>query len=196
MLPHAFEDTLLRFVPDATLEETLAARRLAERVYEEEARIKDGVIEALGLLADHFALYLVTVGDEAVQRRRIETLPCRELFSDMIIVSDKTTEVYRSVLERGPFQPGEAVMIGDSLRSDVLPALEAGLFAVHIPADNWRAREMQGVEIPGERFARHGSLLEAARFLTGQQVPAPRAISDAPAKPRNDGRTGPAGPGL
>ncbi|MCK5746470.1 MAG: HAD hydrolase-like protein, partial [Oricola sp.] len=51
------------------------------------------------------------------------------------IVSDKTPDVYRRVFDRHGQGPARGMMIGNSLKSDVLPALEAGCWAVHVPHD-------------------------------------------------------------
>ncbi|MEZ0225589.1 MAG: HAD family hydrolase [Alphaproteobacteria bacterium] len=177
MLPQAFEEALVRFVPAASSDDILQARGLGRRIFEEEAEIKEGAEEALRLLAPHFALYLVTVGDEETQQRRIATLPCSELFLEKFIVADKTPDTYSMVLSRGKYAPEEAVMIGDSLKSDIIPAVKAGLTAIHIPANNWHGREMQGFDLPAERAVMRPSLRAAVDFLMAQQN-----IGPAPAK--------------
>lgn len=174
MLPRAYEEALIAFVPDAGDEDILHARRLGCRIFEEEARLKEGVEDSIRRLAENFILYIVTVGDDAVQRKRIDTLPFRDVFTDLFIVQDKNVETYRYVLQRGRHAPDEAVMIGDSLKSDIIPAVEAGLIAIHIPGDNWAGREMQGLEVPRERVIQHRSLRDAVDYLLSPP-PAPKA---------------------
>jgi putative hydrolase of the HAD superfamily len=177
MLPRAYEEALTAFVPAASGEDLLHARRLGFRIFEEEARLKEGVEESIRLLAEKFILYIVTVGDDAVQRKRIDTLPFRDLFAGLFIVPDKNADTYRGVLQRGNHAPEEAVMIGDSLKSDIIPAVEAGLTAIHIPGDNWAGHEMQGLEPPRERVVRRRSLREAVDYLLSPapERPAPKA---------------------
>lgn len=78
---------------------------------------------------------LVTKGDLLDQERKLASSGLGDLFDAVEIVSDKTPAVYARVFARHGFP---AVMVGDSMRSDVLPALEAGAWAVHVPtADPW-----------------------------------------------------------
>lgn len=174
MLPRAYEEALIAFVPSATDDDILHAHQLGRRIFEEEARLKEGVEESVRLLADHFLLYLVTVGDEAVQRRRIETLPFRDLFAGLFIVPDKNADTYRTVLRHCQCAPDEAIMIGDSLKSDIIPAVEAGLTAMHIPGDNWHGREMQGLEAPREGVTTHIHLRAAVEFLIAPETREPQ----------------------
>lgn len=178
MLPQAFEEALINFVPAASSDDILQARGLGRRIFEEEAEIKEGAEEALRRLSGNFALYLVTVGDEETQQKRIATLSCGALFRETFIVADKTPETYQMVLSRSECAPDDAVMIGDSLKSDIIPAVQAGLKAIHIPANNWHGREMQGYELPAERAVTYLSLRDAVDFLMSlqgaEQAPAPR----------------------
>ena len=175
MLPRAFEEALIAFVPAANDDDILHAHQLGERIFQEEARLKEGVTEAVRILAEHFVLYLVTVGNEDVQIQRIETLPFRDLFKEIFIVPDKNADTYRIVLRQCNLAPDEAVMIGDSLKSDIIPAVEAGLTAIHIPGENWHGREMHGLEAPRERFFKHTSLRDAADFLIAPPTDPERA---------------------
>jgi putative hydrolase of the HAD superfamily len=173
MLPRAYEEALIAFVPTASDDDILHAHQLGYRIFEEEARLKEGVEESIRLLADHFLLYLVTVGDEAVQRRRIETLPFRDLFTELFIVPDKNADTYRAVLRHCQCTPDEAVMIGDSLKSDIIPAVEAGLTAIHIPGSNWHGREMQGLTAPRNGVTTHSHLRDAVDFLIAPETREP-----------------------
>ncbi len=165
MLPRAYEETLVHFVPAANDNDILAARSFGLHIFEAEARLKDGAEEAIRRLSEHFTLCIVTVGDDMVQRRRIDALPFRDVFRELFIVPEKKPQTYASVLARLDCSPGEAVMIGDSLMSDIIPAVEAGLTAIHIPTENWTERETQGLELPKGRVALHASLSDAADFL-------------------------------
>lgn len=192
MLPQAFEEALVNFVPAASSDDILRARDLGRRIFEEEAEIKAGAEDALRRLSGNFQLYLVTVGDEETQQRRIAALRCSDVFREMFIVADKTPETYRMVLRRGECAPDEAVMIGDSLKSDIIPAVEAGLTAIHIPAVNWHGREMQGYELPPERAVAYASLHEAVDFLMSLQdaEPAPDLMKTPPPRRSRGPRPG------
>lgn len=180
MLPHAFENALLHYVPDATEAEKAIARNIANDVYARQAVPKKGAMEAVGRISAVTKTYLVTVGDEDVQNRRIETLPCRGHFAKIYVVSKKDTDTYRDILADIGVDAADAVMIGDSLKSDIMPAIDAGMKAIHIPANNWQAREMTGATLPaGARVMQE--ILEAADEITGQRSRASRAKPAGPA---------------
>jgi putative hydrolase of the HAD superfamily len=93
----------------------------------------EGVREAVEELAACFRLILVTKGDLLHQETKLASSGLGDHFTGIEIVSEKNVEVYRRVMSRYGVQPGQFVMVGNSLRSDILPVLEAGAHAVHIP---------------------------------------------------------------
>jgi putative hydrolase of the HAD superfamily len=76
---------------------------------------------------------LVTKGDLLHQESKLASSGLGDLFSGIEIVSDKNADVYRRVMKRHGVEPRGFVMAGNSLRSDVLPVLEAGGHAVYVP---------------------------------------------------------------
>ncbi|MFZ2101359.1 MAG: HAD family hydrolase [Oricola sp.] len=95
--------------------------------------ILPGVIEALEALKDDYALMVITKGDLFDQERKLVQSGLQDRFAHVEIVSDKTPEIYRRVFDRHGHGPARAMMIGNSLKSDVLPALEAGSWGIHVP---------------------------------------------------------------
>lgn len=113
-----------------------------------------GVEETLHLLAQTYRLVLITKGDLLDQERKLAASGLGDLFSAVEIVSEKDAETYRRVFARHGTGPSEAVMVGNSVRSDIAPALEAGAWAVHIPyAITW-AHEVAEAPADHPRFAR------------------------------------------
>jgi putative hydrolase of the HAD superfamily len=138
--------------PASVVREILAAGRemLAHPV-----ETLPGVDEALARLSERYRLVLVTKGDLLDQERKLAASGLGELFAAAEIVSEKDRSTYDRVFARHGTGPAEAVMAGNSMKSDVLPALEAGAFAVHIPyAITW-AHEL--AEAP-EGHLRYGAL--------------------------------------
>lgn len=84
------------------------------------------------LAADH-RVVLITKGDLLDQERKLAASGLGDLFAAVEIVSEKDRGTYDRVFARHGTGPEEAVMAGNSMKSDVLPALAAGAFAVHIP---------------------------------------------------------------
>lgn len=93
----------------------------------------DGVGETIEGLARRHRLVLVTKGDLFHQESKIARSGLAEHFDRVEIVSEKDPATYRSVLDRCGIDPASFVMVGNSVRSDVLPVLEVGGRAVHVP---------------------------------------------------------------
>ena len=114
------------------IEDILAAGRalLAHPV-----ELFDGVEDTLRTLAQVGPLVLVTKGDLLHQESKLAASGLGDLFSGIEIVSDKKADTFRALFTRFGIAPEEAVMAGDSMRSDILPALEAGAWAAFIPQE-------------------------------------------------------------
>lgn len=98
----------------------------------------DGVAETVPALAAIFPLMVITKGDLLDQERKINRSGLRNYFSHIEIVSDKTRAVYAGLLEDHAIRPERFLMVGNSLRSDILPVLELGGCAVYLPyATTW-----------------------------------------------------------
>lgn len=93
----------------------------------------DGVADTLRVLSEHYPLMVITKGDLRDQESKVIRSGLAERFSAVEIVSDKTVAGYAAVLRRHRVEPARFVMVGNSLRSDILPVLQLGGLAVHIP---------------------------------------------------------------
>ncbi|MCE6950539.1 HAD family hydrolase [Cereibacter sphaeroides] len=89
--------------------------------------------EAVEALAADHRVILVTKGDLLDQERKLAQSGLGELFDAVEIVSDKTTLVYERIFRRHGDGPERALMVGNSLKSDVIPPIAAGGFGVHVP---------------------------------------------------------------
>lgn len=87
-------------------------------------------------LADDFRLVLITKGDLLHQERKLAQSGLGELFDAIEIVSDKTEATYRTLFARHGTGADQAMMVGNSLKSDVIPALQAGAWGVHVPHEH------------------------------------------------------------
>jgi putative hydrolase of the HAD superfamily len=105
---------------------------LGKEMLSAEVEILDGVAEMLAELSAHYPLMLITKGDLYHQQRKIQDSGLAGYFKALEIVSDKTEDIYREILERHGIIPEKFVMIGNSLRSDVMPVLELGGWAIHL----------------------------------------------------------------
>ncbi|MBS1182525.1 MAG: hydrolase [Proteobacteria bacterium] len=93
------------------------------------------VRETLEMLSERYPLILITKGDLFDQERKLAASGLGGLFQAVEIVSEKSASTYARVFAARGDGPDRSLMVGNSLRSDILPALEAGAFAVHIPHD-------------------------------------------------------------
>ena len=93
----------------------------------------EGVRDAIEELATSFPLILITKGDLLHQETKLAGSGLGRHFTGIEIVSEKNADLYRSVMRRHGVESSRFVMVGNSLRSDILPALEAGAHAVYIP---------------------------------------------------------------
>jgi putative hydrolase of the HAD superfamily len=132
-------------LPIGTIRDILEAGRdlLAHPV-----ELLDGVGETIDALSRLGELVLVTKGELLHQEVKLAASGLGDHFSAVEIVSDKTVDTFRRIVAARGIDPAQAIMAGDSLRSDILPALEAGTWAAHIPpAIAWsheRAPEPEG----------------------------------------------------
>ena len=125
----------------------------------------DGVAEALGPLAERAPLVLVTKGDLFHQESKLAASGLGDRFSGVEIVSEKTAETYLRIFARYGAKPDEALMAGNSLRSDIWPALAAGAFAAHVPhAYEW-AHERAEDPAGHPHFRRLSSLRELPGWI-------------------------------
>ena len=108
----------------------------------------DGAEETVRALAASHALVLITKGDLLDQERKLAESGLGELFDGVEIVSDKTPGTYRRAFARHADGADRALMVGNSMRSDVLPALEAGAWGVFCPSEiEWA---LEAAEPPAE----------------------------------------------
>ena len=96
------------------------------------------VRETLEALAGRYRLILITKGDLFDQERKLAESGLGELFQAVEIVSDKTADTYRRIFEEHADGPAHSMMVGNSLKSDIVPAISAGSWGVYVPHElNW-----------------------------------------------------------
>jgi putative hydrolase of the HAD superfamily len=108
----------------------------------------DGVAEAVAALEATHPLMLVTKGDLLDQERKLAQSGLGEVFDAVEIVSTKEAATYTDIFARHGIVPDHALMIGNSVKSDILPPIEAGGWAVWIPhGQTW---ELEAADPPSE----------------------------------------------
>jgi len=129
----------------------------------------DGVRETVALLAASHKLMLITKGDLFDQEAKIARSDLGDYFSSIEIVSEKNTRVYREIMERHAIDPERFLMVGNSIKSDVLPVIEAGGSAVHIPyPSTWFHEKLDGVDLEHVDFFELEHIKQLPAFLNGR----------------------------
>lgn len=146
-------------VPGTVIAEILAAGRELLRYPIETLPYVD---QALGQLQDSYRLILVTKGDTFDQERKLAASGLAEYFAAVEIVADKNAATYSRIFERHTDGADRTVMVGNSLRSDILPALAAGAFAIYVPHDLTWSYEHADEPVNEPRYARIAHLGELA----------------------------------
>jgi len=129
MIETAIEVTEGR-VSGAVIGELVAAGR---EMLEHPIELLPHVRATVTALAAEYRVILITKGDLLDQERKLAQSGLGDLFHGVEIVSHKTPGAYRAIFSRHGTGADQAMMVGNSLKSDVIPALEAGSWGVHIP---------------------------------------------------------------
>jgi putative hydrolase of the HAD superfamily len=125
----------------------------------------DGVREAIEALADR-RLVLITKGDLFHQETKVAGSGLGEHFERIEIVSEKDEATYRRVLADLGVEPEHFLMVGNALRSDVLPVVAIGGRAVHVPYEvDWAHELVDDADLPPDGWWRLGSLAELPGLL-------------------------------
>ena len=113
-----------------------------------------------GLREDGHELHLVTMGDQTLQHRKIRETGLAHLFKSVHVTSqDKRTAIGRCISGHAP---DRCVMIGDSLKSDIVAALALGMIAVHVPGDPWPFAQ---ADVDADAFYRLGAITDVPDFI-------------------------------
>jgi len=104
----------------------------------------------LARLAEQYDLMLITKGDQFEQERKIQRTGLVKYFRYVEIIGDKSPETYRLLLRKYNLDPTRILMVGNSIRSDILPVLAIGGRAVYIPYEHTWSHEMEIGEQDGD----------------------------------------------
>ena len=125
---------------------------LAERILVQPLEVMEGVEETLAELAGRHDLTLFTKGHPEEQRLKVDRSGLGHFFAHLEIVKEKDAPAYRKLVAHRGFDPSDMWMIGNSPKSDINPALEAGLNAVLVPHPHTWVLEHQDLKEGGDRL--------------------------------------------
>ncbi|MEM1339549.1 MAG: HAD family hydrolase [Bacteroidota bacterium] len=130
-------------IPQRTILEIL---RLGKAMISHPVELLDGVEEVLQHLEKRYRLIVLTKGDLLDQERKLERSGLTRYFHHVEVLSEKKEENYRNLLEHLEIHIEEFLMIGNSLKSDVIPIINLGGNAIHVPFHTTWAHELVSEE--------------------------------------------------
>lgn len=149
-------------VPASILEQIIM---LGKEQLSKPVELLDGVEDTLNALVGRYRLIVVTKGDLLDQEQKLRRSGIEHLFHHVEIMSDKTDREYRALLSHLDIHPEEFLMIGNSVRSDILPPLNLGSYAVHVPYHTTWAHEKVDKPVINSRFFMVESLWDVISLL-------------------------------
>ena len=128
----------------------------------------EGVRDTIAALAGEYTLVLITKGDLLDQERKLASSGLGEFFDAVETVTEKTAELYQRIFSRHPGGVAGAAMVGDALNSDILPAIAAGAWGIHIPYASTFWTEESAYPEDRTRYARLNALSALPGWLGKQ----------------------------
>ncbi|WP_405566158.1 HAD family hydrolase [Polaribacter sp. Asnod6-C07] len=150
-------------VSQKTIESIL---NIGKEMLEKPIELLDGVEEVLKSLQGKYKLIVATKGDLLDQERKLEKSNLLKYFHHIEVMSDKKEKDYIKLIKHLDIKPSELLMIGNSLKSDVLPLISIGASAVHIPFHTtWVHEEVNDNEKSDVTYKTLSSIKEIVNFL-------------------------------
>ena len=132
---------------------------------EKPIEILAGVEETLHILKQHYRLVVATKGDLLDQERKLKKSGLEHFFHHIEIMSDKQEADYQKLIRHLDIKPEEFVMVGNSVKSDILPVLNIGGHGFHVPYHTTWAHETVDIKIENANFKHVHHIKEILPFL-------------------------------
>jgi putative hydrolase of the HAD superfamily len=117
---------------------------LGKQMLNQPIELLDGVEEVLNTLKGRYRLVVATKGDLLDQERKLRKSNLNNYFHHVEIMSEKDDANYLKLIKHLDIQPSELLMVGNSLKSDILPVLNVGGYAIHVPYHiTWAHEEIE-----------------------------------------------------
>ena len=139
---------------------------IGKNMLEKPVELLDGVEEVLKHLSKKYRLILATKGDLLDQERKLEKSGLTEYFHHIEVMSDKQDVNYSKLLNHLDIKPSEFLMIGNSLKSDILPLVHLKAHAIHVPFHTtWAHEQVTEKETNGKTYKTISTLRELKNLL-------------------------------
>ena len=162
-------ETALR-VSDHTLNVSILEKtiELGKELLAKDIEILDGVEEVLKSLKGSYRLVVATKGDLLDQERKLRKSGLEHYFHHIEIMSDKQESDYLKLIKHLDIQPAEFLMIGNSLKSDVMPVLNIGGHGIHIPYHTTWAHEQVEINLDHPNFRQVHQIVDILPFILAE----------------------------
>ena len=150
-------------VPNQTL---IAILEIGKSMISHPVELLEDVEEVLKNLSKKYRLIVLTKGDLLDQERKLERSNLLKHFHHVEVLSDKKEQNYQNLLDHLEVNVGEFLMVGNSLKSDVLPIINIGAKAIHVPFHTtWQHEEVDKKDTNGKNYHTIKGLKELLKFL-------------------------------
>ena len=139
---------------------------LGKQMLNKPIELLDGVEDVLEKLHKKYKLIVATKGDLLDQERKLEESGLLKYFHHIEVMSEKKEEDYRKLIKHLDINSNELLMVGNSLKSDVLPLLKIGASAIHVPFHiTWSHEEVSLEETKNSNFQTLSQLKDILKFV-------------------------------
>lgn len=150
-------------VSNKTIEKIL---EIGKDMINKPVELLDGVEEVLEDLSKKYKLIVATKGDLLDQERKLEKSGLLDYFHHIEVLSDKKEDNYSKLLKRLDIEPEAFLMVGNSLKSDILPLINLKAHAVHVPFHTtWAHEQVTEKDTNGKDYKTLKSLLDLPKLL-------------------------------
>jgi len=138
---------------------------IGQELLQKPIELLEGVAETLDALKGKYRLVVATKGDLLDQERKLKNSGLQDYFHHIEIMSNKKESDYQKLLKHLDCKPEHFLMLGNSIKSDVLPVLEIGGFAAHIPYHVTWSHEQHEHHLEHSNFMELKSIDKILRYL-------------------------------
>lgn len=128
---------------------------IGRELYQHPIVLLDGVADTIASLhaSGRYRMIIITKGDLIAQEMKVTRSGLGHYFEAVEIVSEKDTDTYAKIMKRHGIKPASMIMIGNTLRSDILPPIQLGAQAIHIPYHtSWSFEEAEIAQSDAHKF--------------------------------------------
>ena len=150
-----------------TVDEIQQIVELGKSLLQKPVELLPGVVQTIKHLSADYPLMTITKGDLFDQESKIARSGIADFFQAIEIVSEKTPETYTKILKRNNISPENFCMVGNSLKSDILPVLAIGGHAIHIPYHTtWVHEQVEPSQFETAQFTSLKTISDLTKFFS------------------------------